>query len=273
MTVSTETFPASVMATNDPEERGRIRVSCTGILGDEDAELPMWVEPLHDWGWFYVPEVDEIVEVEVVSGTNLDEVAGQSSLNNLDIKWRSKRFYGNSEGDKPTEIHPFFKGNNYGKRRGFATPFGHVWMIDDTSGAPKMTITWASERQATADAKISQIIFDTDGTVKLVVKGQHIIHIKEGEIEMQLSGGAALKVVGSGGGAVTTLGDGAVAAAVAEHLETLYNSVKSVFDSHIHITTATVGSGPTPGVISPSATPFPAWSAAIKSTKLKFPDG
>jgi phage gp45-like len=33
------------------------------------------------------------------------------------------------------------------------------------------------------------------------------------------------------------------------------NNNKAVFDSHIHTTTATVGPGPTPGVISPTTTP------------------
>lgn len=34
---------------------GSIKVKCVGLLGDEDSELPMWIRPVFDWGWFYVP--------------------------------------------------------------------------------------------------------------------------------------------------------------------------------------------------------------------------
>ncbi len=272
MTIRTETHPATVMATNDPEERGRIRIACTALLGDEDAELPMWVEPLHDWGWFYVPDVDEIIDVEVISGSHLDESFGQSSLDNLDIKWRGQRYYGNTEGDQPTAIHEFFTAENYGKRRGFATPFGHVIMLDDTSGSPKITVTWVSERLATAADKISQIVLDTDGTIWLINKGSHTIHLKDGEVEIKLNGGAGLTLTGSGSNATTVFGDGGVVAAIADHLQTFYGTFAGIFDSHTHTTTATVSAG-SPGVVAPTVTPFPAWLSSINSSKLKFPDG
>lgn len=268
MSITTETYPATVMATNDPDGRGRIRIACVALLGDEDAELPMWVEPLHDWGWFYIPDVNEIVEVEVVTASSLDENFGQSSLNNLDIKWRGQRFYGNSEADEPTVIHEFFTAENYGKRRGFATPFGHVIMFDDTEGSPKITITWTSEKQSTDPEKISQIVFDTDGTIKLSVLGKHFIHLRENEVEIQMDEGAGLLLTDKDADTTTVLGDGAVKATVADHLETFYGTLKSFIEGAI-VPTAM---GPS-GTILAGSGPAPTWDGAINSSKLKFPDG
>ena len=269
MTIQTETYPATVTSNQDPEERGRIRVACVGLLGDEDAELPMFVEPILDWGWFVVPDVDEIIEIEVVTASHMDENFGQASIDNLDIKWRGQRFYGNSEGDEPTVVHEFFTAENYGKRRGFATPFGHVIMFDDTARAPKIVITWTSEKQETADDKISQITFDTDGSVKLSVLGKHSIHLKENEIEMKLAEGAALKIIGKDSAAATVLGDGGVKAAIADHLETFYTSLIKVHLEALFVPTAFGPSGPASAGIGPA----PTWDATINSNKLRFPDG
>lgn len=45
------------------------------------------------------------------------------------------------------------------------------------------------------------------------------------------------------------------------------DAMKTIFDAHIHLTTATVGATATPGIISPTATPFapPAASAKVKA--------
>lgn len=270
MSVRTETFPATVMATNDDEQRGRIRVSCAGLLGDEDAELPMWVEPIPDWGWFYVPDVDEIVEIEVVTGSNLDENFGQASIDQLDIKWRGQRFYGNSEADNPTVINAAFTEVNYGKRRGFATPFGHTVMFDDTDGSQKVAMTWVQEKQAGSDTpeKLSQIILDSDGTVKLSVLGKHSIHLRENEVEIALSEGAGLLLVDKDASTTTILGDGGVKAAIADHLETFYGTLKTYIEGAI-VPTAM---GPS-GTILAGSGPAPTWDSAINSSKLKFPDG
>lgn len=81
--------------------------------------------------------------------------------------------------------------------------------------------------------------------------------------------GASLKVALQDADATLTLGDGAVAVAVADHLETLYTMVggiKAAFDNHIHGT----GVGPS-GPPSPFAT-FPAWDSNINSSKMTIPD-
>jgi len=268
MAFTTETYPATVMAVNDPEQRGRIRVACVGLLGDEDAELPMWVEPLTDWGWFYVPDPGEVVDIEVVDSSTQDESKGQASIDNLDLKWRGKRYWGNEEGEQPTPIHDFFK-TSYGKQRGFVTPFGHVLVFDDTEGEQRITLTWVSEKNATDGEKISQIIMESDGTIKLVALGKHSIHLKENEVEMILDEGAALKVTGKDSAATTILGDGGVKAAIADHLETFYTATLKVYLEALFVPTGLGPSGPASAGIGPA----PPWAPNINSNKLKFPDG
>lgn len=169
MTLNTATYPATVTFNEDPDKRGIIRVSCVGLMGDEDAEIPIDVEPVHDWGWFYVPDIGEVVEIEVIEGSSEDEQNGQMSIDNLDIKWRGARYYGNEEGDAPTPINPIFSAKNYGKRRGFATPAGHVVMFDDTEGAEEIHISW---KNGTAS-----IVMNTDGSILMTNKAGATINM------------------------------------------------------------------------------------------------
>ena len=267
MTIRTETYVATVTDNADEEQRGRIKVSCVDLLGDEDSDLPMWVEPILDWGMFVVPDIGETVEIEAVSSTDLDEQFGQASIDNLDVKWKGKRYYTDDDADNPTPVHAFFTQENYGKRRGIATPFGHVIMFDDTEGSPKITITWTSASQSTESTEISQIVFDTDGTIKLSVLGKNTIHLKENEMEMKLDEGASLKVTGKDGNATTEFGDAAVKVAIADHLETFYGNLKA----YIEAAFVNTAMGPS-ATIGASAGPAPTWDAAINSSKLKIPD-
>ena len=157
--IHTATYPPTVTFNQDPDKRGVIRVACVALMGDEDVEIPTDVEPVHDWGWFFVPDVGEIVEIECVEGSSEGEQMGQASIDNLDLKWRSARHYGNDEGETPTPINPAFTSKNYGKRRGFATPAGHVFMFDDTEGAEEITLSWKDGS--------ALLTFDSNGTVTL----------------------------------------------------------------------------------------------------------
>lgn len=172
MTTHYEKYEAKVTKNDDPEKRGRIKVSCVGLMGGEDEEVPMWVEPVPAWGWFVVPDIGEMVEVECVSGSSEDEQYGQSSIDGLDLKWRSgKRFWGNSEaadGIGATPVPEDFTATNYGKRRGFATPAGHVFLFDDTDGDRKITLTWHQ------DGKRSLVAFDKDGSY---IVNTHVGHL------------------------------------------------------------------------------------------------
>ncbi len=183
MGVITERYPATVTSTADPEQRGRIKVKCAGILGDDDAEsavLPLWLEPTLDWGWFYVPDIDEQVEVEIVTERDEDEITGQATLDAPDIRWRGKRFYA-PDADPATPVHEDFL-ENYGKRRGFATPKGHTFIFDDTDGKEEVTLTWRN-----ADGVKSRIQFDKDGVVHVeILDAKHAVDLIDGTFDVKL---------------------------------------------------------------------------------------
>lgn len=162
MTIEKETYPATVTQNQgDDLGPGQIRVACAGLLGDEESSLPMPVNPIFDWGWFYVPDVGEIVEIEVVTGSDQDEQFGQASIDNLDITWRGGRFYGGEETDSPRTINEdFTKEGSFPKRRGFATPAGHVFMFDDTEGKEQLSMKWQN-----VDGENCFFAMDPDGSI------------------------------------------------------------------------------------------------------------
>lgn len=207
--LSTATYPAKVTFNQDPEKRGVIRVACVGLMGEEDTEVPVDVEPVHDWGWFYVPDIGEIVEIECTEGSDEDEQHGQMSIDNCDLKWRSARHYGNDEGEAPTPINPAFTTKNYGKRRGFATPAGHVMLFDDTRGEEEITVSWKG------------------GSAFLTFTAQ-------GTIVLQNKAGATL-VMDSDTGKVTVTSD-LIELNGAEQSGVLGDLFKTYFDTHTHPT-------------------------------------
>lgn len=192
MPVIRETYPATVTVNEDDEQRGRVRVACAGLMGDEESELPMWVEPAFDWGWFFVPDVGEIIEVELTSASEEDEHFGQASIDNLDIRWRGKRFFTEAEGtvgeeDQDPEVdarkvHAEFL-TNYGKRRGFATPWGHIILFDDTDGDHRISISHSAEQlphgeQFEDETKYSRLEIEPDGSIKAQLIGKHVFHFQ-----------------------------------------------------------------------------------------------
>jgi hypothetical protein len=264
--LSMEYYPARVTANEDPDKRGRVRVVCVGLLGDDETDLPMWVEPALDWGWFYVPDVGEIIEIACVTGSAQDESRNQMSLDNLDLRWHGARFY-NTDADVPTPVNPAFTDTHYGKRRGFATPFGHYFMFDDTEDDATVVLTWVSKKDAGAE-EISQMTFDKDGNIILGVLGKNTLKLAPAGLLLKLDDGATLNVQNKDADATLKLGDGAVHATIVEHLKTLYEDLKSYIENAI----VNTGMGPSATILASNG-PAPAWDTAIESTKVSFPDG
>jgi hypothetical protein len=275
MSIVWEKYDATVTVNEDDENRGRIRVACVGLLGDEEIELPMWVEPVLEWGFFLIPNVGETVEIEAAVSSDEDEINGQFSIDNLDIRWRGKRSYTidepENENIEPTPIHPDFL-SNYGRRRGFSTPHGHIVMFDDDPKNPTLQITFqktAMEVGTPPEASdYSRLEFEKDGSLKVALLETTTLHLQtEGKkLKIGIDGGDSLEIAGKNSDAVAKIGDGAVSAPIAENLKNyIDNSVKIHVDGHIHPTA--MGNSGTP------ITQMPAYDDSITSSHLKFPNG
>ncbi len=333
MPVTTEKYEATVSAIEgfegEDEKRGLIEVLCPAIMGDNETPVPVLCEPVPDWGWFYIPDVGEAVEIEFVTTSDRDEIWGQQALEALSPKWTGKRFLTDieTEGEDPRPIHDDFVSTNYGKRRGFATPFGHVLLFDDTPGKQRIYLTHMAEQLAPGAApeasKYTRIEIEPDGSLKIgflnkhqlqfstegklrvaldgepglekhilefdaagpsidiqLEDGEHNLTLDAGQFTANLGGGATIKFAGQDSGATLTLGDGAQHVAIVEHLQALYEELKTkldAFELHLHDGTTLVGNigNPIIGVTGPPLTKItaPPWDPAINSTKSSLPDG
>jgi hypothetical protein len=298
--MTTECYPATVMAIDTDAEdgmRGRIKVACVGLLGDEETALPMWVEPIHNWGWFTMPDVGETVEIEVTTSGDDDEQFGQSSIDNLNIKWRGHRFHTDptfeDSQNTPSPIHQDFTAENYGKRRGFATPFGHVLMFDDTEATPRIYLTMMTAPLdppdgAPDETQFTRLEFEPDGSFNITTLAnskirldavnkalmielddqQYTLKLDSAAMELKLNG-ATLKLEGADADAIMTVGDGTKHVAIVEALQELWTQTKTkvdLHDQHIHPTSMGPSGPPNPLI------QMPDWNSAINSTKIKIPD-
>lgn len=129
----TEVLRAQVVDNQDPELRGRLKVRCAALLPDE-TELPEWLDPCFPYadnkaiaGWFAVPGPGTEVELELVTGSSDDAVAGLSTMVGGAYKWRAALY-------PTTESVPQDFRTNYGKRLGLRTPEGQLLIFDDKLG-------------------------------------------------------------------------------------------------------------------------------------------
>lgn len=177
--ILTETHAATVLDNQDPEQRGRIKVACAALMADEETAVPHWCDPIYEWGWFIVPDVGEIVDIEVASGASDDDSKGVISIANLNPRWRG-RYWGGEATEQARKVPDDFK-TNYGKRRGFATPGGHILMFDDTDGKKKVSLTWHG-----ADNDFGYMAFDEDGSWICSNKKGSLLYLNAKAGEMSL---------------------------------------------------------------------------------------
>jgi len=247
-----------VVSNKDEDGVGKIKVQVPAVKGK--LELTSWAVPIFrfagadkddsskKYGEFYPPEEGDGVWVTFENGDpNYPMYIGG---------WWADNEIPDEFATSDKETSPTV--------RGVKTKGGHKILFNDEDGKQSVLVTW------TDGTDESNLLIDKDATAKLDVKGKHFIHLKEDEIEIKLSDGAALKINGKDAGATTVLGDGGVKAAIADHLEALYVKLKSkfdAFDAHIHPTGVGPSGPPNPMLMAPP------WDAKINSTKLTFPDG
>ena len=249
-------YRGQVISNKDPDNQGRIKVTvpCIGDHEIGDWAYPVMIHAGKDpddaskkYGEFWPPEEGDGVWVAFENG--------EPSIPLYLGGWYARE-----------ELYDDFvaEADQSPTARGWRTKGGHKIVLDDKAGEQTLTVSWTNGTDET------KLFVNNDSTVLIDVKGKHSVHLKEDELEVRLSEGAAAKVVGKDSGATTTLGDGSVAAAIADHLQTFYNQIKAkldAFDAHIHPTGVGPSGTPQPTIVAPP------WDTKINSNKLKFPDG
>jgi hypothetical protein len=179
-----EVYRATVTDNQDPEKRGRIKVTSAQAVGSTDADLPMWVEHVSAWGWFLIPDVGEQVEIVMASHGDMDESFGQASLEEPDARWRGSRMWTTEDGDVPRPIPKEFSETNYGKRRGFATPLGHMILFDDTEGKSRVSITWNGKPDSTEEQ--CKMEMDEEGSVIISNKNGSMVYLNAPDEKIEI---------------------------------------------------------------------------------------
>lgn len=189
MSTIRETHVGVVTDNEDPEARGRLKIACATLMGfdenEEAVEFGDWVEPVFpvlmsgedgtvNSGWFFVPSVGVVIELEVAVSSDYDQGPGQTFVTNPDPRWRASLL---QEGD---EIGAEFK-VNYPKRSGFRTASGHILFFDDSPGADGKVVLQQRPNEAGTSSFLS---FEGNGSVQIVTNSGQMIFMntETGEI-------------------------------------------------------------------------------------------
>lgn len=117
-----EVHIAKVLSVKDPERRGRLRVACSTLIGEDDVPLPHWIEPRLAAGTFNLPNVGDLIEIEIEASDPTDGVFGESSIGSIPV------WHGTIVNASPASNFT----SNY-SRRGFKTQAGHLVIFDDAA--------------------------------------------------------------------------------------------------------------------------------------------
>lgn len=180
-----EVHPAIVTDNVDPEQRGRIKVTCETLV-ETGTELPDWVDPAFPYlassdqqtttaGWFFVPDIGCVVEVEVASDAPHDEVPGAISFDAPQIRWRAAIL----ARDDDTVGSEFLE--NYPNRRGIQTGLGHAIVFDDTDNDPEVKLQWSD-----GAGGFAFIDFDENGSMTALTKAGNMIFMNDPDKELSI---------------------------------------------------------------------------------------
>jgi len=198
-------YRAFVMDNADPEERGRIKISCPEVGHDATKALNVWVSPAVDitgdrMGWFNPPLVGSLVRVAFDNG----------NANKPKLYLGGWSTEAGTRSPVPTEL-----GYVDGKpqKRGFRSRAGHLLSFNDAPGEEAVRLLWhqiadgdpakTDPDKVAADLaagdKFSALSFDVDAIQLIDADGTKIvINTKDKQVMIQDSHGNLITMSADG---------------------------------------------------------------------------
>jgi len=189
-------YRAFVLNNADPEERGRVQISCPSVGHNPLKPLEVWVDSASDLagcrlGWFNPPLVGCVVRVAFDNGDPAKPKA----------YWGG--WFTSKEGDFPVPSE-FGYVDGKPQKRGFRSRAGHLLVFNDTAGEESLRLVWheiAAGDPAASDPdkvaadiaggdKIATLSFDKDSVQCRDAEGQMwSLNTKEKSIILQSADG------------------------------------------------------------------------------------
>ncbi len=173
----------------DPENLGRVKVKLPTLVtkdGEVESDWARLVSPMAGGqrGMEFVPEVND----EVLVAFEADDIHRPFVLGAL---WNTQ--------DKPPFKNSDIASNGKVMKRVIKTRAGHVFSLDDSDGAPKISLVDSSGKDTIeVDAKSNAILLSADKKIEIKTKGGHTIKIDDTGRKIEIvSGGNSIKVDGA----------------------------------------------------------------------------
>lgn len=269
-------YEGFVFKNNDPEGRGRIKVSVPSLDLPNDEPLANWAlprfrqpAPANGSGSYWMPREGDMVFVEFLNG-------------DLNSPVWSGGYYG--EDEKPDTFDDT-------EKRGYKTPGGHVFRFDDEEGDESILLKHVREAllELASDDVIrvqskdgDKVVIDPNGGIEVEHRNGASIVLTDGSIDIENNAGSAIQLDGvnqelSAGGSVTVsspsvqvsspsikLGSGAISPSVKGDVLISYLAQLIVWaQSHTHPTTI-VGFPTGPTITPPPIVPPNILSAIVR---------
>ena len=174
-------YRAFVLDNKDPEERGRIQISCPSVGHDPLKPVPVWVDSAvgntgDRMGWFDPPLVGSVVRVAFDNG---DAAC-------------PKAYWGGwftAAGEKFPVPSEFGYVDGKPQKRRFRSRAGHLLLFNDAAGEEKVSLLW--HKIADGDPALS----DPDAVAADIAAGDKIATLDFSEEAVQLIDAEGSKVV------------------------------------------------------------------------------